>query len=156
MTSLLDIGPVTKKVELRPGFELEVRGVTAKAVLLMLNDFPELRKLMAASGPPITPDMLIAQAPGVIATFIAAGCGYLGNKEALAKVDELTIGEQGDLVLEIWQLTFPRGVSSFTEALRALSKYAGFGWDQATPSPELSSNASKTDTTAKESGTTPQ
>ena len=156
MTSLLDIGPLTAEVEIR-GKKLTVKGVTAKTLLLLLQEFPELRKLLAqGSGKAaVTPEMLIAQVPGALSSLIVAACGLPMSKENIGAADNLSIGEQGELIVKIWELTFPRGVSSFTDALRELSRYAGFGWDPVTPSPEQSKSSSPEDTEKSASGNTP-
>lgn len=152
MTSLLDIGPLTGLVHVRDK-EVEVRGISGKVFFHLLDDFPELRKLMSGAGIEIKPEHLLKQVPGAVSSVIAAACGHARDKDAIAAADDLTIGEQTEFLVKIWELTFPRGVGRFTAALEGIMRATGSGWAPGMPSPEQSSNSSIPDT--QEPGTTP-
>lgn len=146
MTGLLDIGELTSTVEVR-GVQLTVKGIAAKDILLLLQDFPEMRKLMSGGNVTLTAELLIAQIPGALSHIVAAACGYGGdNEEALRKAESLTLGEQTAIIREAWKLTFPQGTQSFLDALSefGLGSLVGTGseWDPGTTSPGRSKNLS--------------
>lgn len=155
MTSLLDIGPLTAKVTVR-GKEFEVRGISAKMFFHLLDDFPELRKVMSGAKVEVKAEDMMKQVPGAVSSVIAAACGMPNDKEAIAKADDLTIGEQADFMTKIWELTFPSGVTSFIVALEEMSRATGAGWGQDTPSPGALNNSSPAATPKKASGVTLQ
>lgn len=158
MTSLADIGPLTKKVEIRPGTSLEVRGVNVHDIFGLLEQFPELKSVIAQRA--MTGDIvmgIIEGIPSAIGTIIASACGEAGNPKAIAGAQRLAVGEQAALLEAIAELTFPKGVQSFVASLeRLLSQASGDrGWAAGTNSRAQSSAASVTDTHTNKSGDTP-
>lgn len=143
MPSLLDIGSLTVTTDIR-GVQVEVSGISGESFLHLLDRYPEFRKVM--SGGAVTPDVsvLMKQAPGAVGAVIAAACGNFGDPKAEEIARKLSIGEQGEILLKIWTLTFPRGVQNFIEALEGLAKQVvgASGWDQAMRSQEPSNSAS--------------
>jgi hypothetical protein len=156
MVSLLDIGPLTKKVPIR-GQQIEVKGISALAVFTLLSDIPELRKVVAEKGmDPAEVMSLIGSIPQAIGKIIAAATGHLGDADHIQAAINLTAGEQQELLSAIIELTFPRGLKSFIDGLLALVPPGALGWDQATKSPAPSKDASQQDTTSETAGDTPQ
>lgn len=157
MPSLLDIGELTETVEIR-GKSLEVQGVSAADLVALLQDFPELRKLMTGNADADVIQSLVAKLPDAVAAIIAIGTGTPGDAKVKKQAKRLAVGEQVDLLTRIWRLTFPRGIRDFTEALEALAtEVAGeYGKVQDMKSPGQSNNASQTDTRQTLSGDTPQ
>lgn len=154
MVSLLDIGPLTKIVPIR-GCGIEVSGVSALAIFELLRDVPELRKVVAERR--LDPDELmsmVSSIPLALGNIIAAATGHLGDAKHVQAALALSAGEQQELLSAIAELTFPRGVKSFVDGLLALVPNDALGWDQATKSPEPSSDASQPGTTSGTAGDT--
>lgn len=142
MVGLLDIGPLTRIITVR-GKELEVKGISAKGLFLLLDEFPEMRKLLSGSGVEAKPEQLIHQIPGAVASIIAAATGHPGDAMHIKfAAEELNLGEQAEIIQTAWDLTFPKGAQSFIEALGAVGAVTASGWGQVTASPEPSKNAS--------------
>lgn len=126
MPSLLDIGPKLKKMTIND-VEVEVRGLSGTAFLHLLDGYPELRKLMGGGNRDIEPEELMKQVPGAVAGAIAMGCGYsatinpLDFNTAVEKINSLSLGDQVELLTTIWDMTFPKGIKSFTAALEKLA-----------------------------------
>lgn len=146
MPSLLDIGKLTRIVTIR-GVDVEVRGLSGLTFLHLLDEFPELRKMMAQGGSQEPdPAVLLQQAPGAVASAVASACGYVKGSpdwgKALEMVAELSLGEQMEILLKVWELTFPKGIQNFIDALEKLAKevVGAPGWVQATKSPGPSSS----------------
>lgn len=157
MTSLLDIGDLRDTVEVR-GKDIEVKGISAKDILVLLNDFPEMRKLMSGQSLAVTPDLLMARVPGALSSIIVLACGFNIDDDNAHKVaDRLGVGEQAEIIYKVWKLTFPQGVQSFSELIQDIKKLGGgaSGWAADTKSPAQSSSASETDTEKSAPGATP-
>jgi hypothetical protein len=123
MPSLLDIGQKTRPVEIR-GVQVEVSGLSGLAFLHLLDEFPELRKIMGGGNRDVDVKELVKQVPQCVCKVIAMGCG---NKQdapewdaVVKRVETLTLGEQVELLSVIWDETFPKGVKSFLAALDKL------------------------------------
>lgn len=157
MVSLIDIGPAKKKVTLREGVDIDVQGVSAMAVFTLLQDYPDLRKVL--TGQKLNQDQLlglIAGIPHAAASVIAYATGNGGNDAEIAAAMGLPVGEQALLLKGIAEVTFPQGVSSFLEGLGVLTEQAGVrGWGQDTKSPAQSSDASAPATPQPTLGDTP-
>lgn len=155
MAGLLDIGPLTR-IETVRGKDVEVKGVSGEELFHLLDSFPELRKLFSGGGATLKPEQLVKQVPVAVAAIIAAATGTPGDKKAMEVARTLSVGEQAQLIVAIWDLTFPKGVQSFIAALEGLGQVTGSGWAQATPSPERSNSSLPQDTQKTTSGNTPQ
>lgn len=157
MVSLVDIGPLKKKVPIR-GHDIEVNGINAHDIFALLQDYPELRYVLA--GKKTEGDLVIALIegiPGSLGSIIASATGHSGEPTHIAAAQRLTIGEQALILEAAAELTFPQGVSSFVESLVKLTNQAGArGWGAATRSPAQSSAASAPVIPSNESGSTPQ
>lgn len=156
MTSLLDIGDISRKVVIR-GKEMEVVGISGETFLHLLTDFPEIQKVMAGAAHKIDPTDLMRQVPAAVAAIIAAATGTPGDKKAEARARILSLGEQTEILKEVWELTFPKGIGPFLEALDALKGVATVQ-DAVpdTPSPEQLKPSSPPDMQEQTSGATPQ
>ncbi len=129
MVGLVDIAPVTKDVVIR-GHRISVTGVSARGVAHLLSRFPDLRALVA--GREVAPEQIIALGGDVVAAILAAGTGHPGDERVEAAVENLTLEEQAELLVEIARLTMPNGVGPFVEKLSALGISPGAGGGSAT------------------------
>jgi len=118
MTGLADIAAVTETVTVGKA-KVEVFGVSARGIALLLVRFPDLRKMF--SGVEVAPENLMVLGGDVVAAIIAAGTGSPGSLEAEALADRLPVGVQVDLLSVIIRLTMPSGFGPFVEQINALS-----------------------------------
>jgi hypothetical protein len=138
---------------------VEVRGVPAESIFQLLADFPELRRMFV--GKRVESEIvaeLVAMGGRILATVIAAGCGFLGNEKAITNAQvNLTVGESTQILEAMMRMTFPQGARNFIEALTAALKNAGVGLTSgpAMKSPGQSKNASAQDTRPTSHGGTP-
>jgi hypothetical protein len=143
MVSLLDIADQQRTVTIRDK-DVAVFGISAQDIVYLFGKFPELRLLMSGKQADLTPETLLKMAPGAVAAAIAAGTGSAGDENAEAVAARLGLGEQLDLLVAIFELTFPQGVGPFVAKLDALgllkSADAASGWAQDTNSPAPSKN----------------
>ena len=156
MPSLLDVGDLTETVEIR-GKSVEVQGVSAAGLVVLLGKFPELRSLMTGTADESILQNLVGKLPEAVASIIAVATGSLNDARAEAVAAKLSVGEQLDLLTRIWKLTFPRGIRDFLVALETLASEvdveSGKGPD--TKSPGQSSGASAKDIPQVIPGDTP-
>lgn len=117
MVGLIDIAPLTEKVDVR-GAKIEVYGVSAKGVAMLLGRFPELRMMM--SGKEVKADRLMEMGGDAVSAIIAAGIGFPGDEEQENAAARLPITAQADLLEAILRLTLPNGLGPFVEKLTAL------------------------------------
>ncbi|RWQ12334.1 hypothetical protein [Mesorhizobium sp.] len=124
MAGLLDIAPLTEKVPVG-GAKVEVFGVSAKGVAVLLARFPELRLLM--TGRDVGPEKLMAMGGDVVEAIIAAGIGFPGDDAQEEAAGRLNVEAQADLLAATLRLTFPNGLGPFVEKLTALGAVMGGG-----------------------------
>lgn len=146
MVSLLDIGDLAETVPVR-GKNIEVVGISAKGLLVLLQRFPEVRKLVASRGQDVKAEDLMKLGSDVVAVIIAAGCGKPGDRKFEDKAASLGAGEQLDLIAAIIKLTMPQGIGPFVEKLAGLAGVSlgegAPGWGAAMKSPEQLNSASQ-------------
>lgn len=148
MVSLMDVGEARETVPIR-NKDVEVTGITAKGLLVLLSRFPEVRKMVASRGQDVSAEDLMTLAPEAIACVIASGCGSPGDKKMEAVAAGLNAGEQLDLLGSILRLTFPQGVLPFVEKLTSMVGMGslgadGTGWAPGMKSQEELNNSSHT------------
>ena len=96
MVGLIDIAPGVETVGVQ-GALVEVHGVSANGLALLLGRFPDLRKLM--TGLEVETGQLMAIGGEAVAAIIAAGCGYPGDEKAEAVASKLSLdAESGDFL----------------------------------------------------------
>lgn len=117
MTGLLEIAPISRRV-LVGASEVEVGGISAKGIAVLLSRFVELRKLM--SGVAVSIDELLGMEGDVVAAIIACGIGYPGDAAQEQAAGRLGLSVQADLLTPILALTMPEGIGPFAVKLRAL------------------------------------
>ncbi len=117
MVGLVDIAPATERVAVR-GQEIEVSGVSAAGVAMLLARFPDLRKLFG--GRDVGMEEMMAVGGDLVTAIIAAGTGSPGDPAAEEAAGRLGIDEQADLLSAILRVTLPKGVGPFVEKLLAL------------------------------------
>lgn len=118
MVGLIDIAPRVEAIPVQ-GASVQVYGVSASGLALLLSRFPELRKLM--TGIEVETTQLISVGGEAVAAIIAAGCGYPGDENAEAVAAKLALDSQADLLAAILRLTLPEGIGPFVSKLTALS-----------------------------------
>lgn len=142
MVSLVDIIDVKRTVIIR-GQEIEVEGINAEKLALLINAYPVLRLAFAGRGAEMSADIIIALGPDIAASIIAAAIGKCGDEKEEAAAAKLTIGEQLALLATIIEMSFPDGFGPFVERLRSLglieSEAGGSGWVPGTNSQKPSS-----------------
>lgn len=152
--SLLDLGPLYTSVPVGDeGKSVKVYGVSARGIFHIFQRFPEVGLWFKNGvGKKIDPKKLLAEAPGAIASIIAAGCGSPGNDEAELVADLMPIETQLDLLEAILRLTFSKGFGPFVQRIVALSAQAeslNFGKGSVTQSQPQSRNVPMPDTETK-------
>lgn len=161
MVSLVDIGPLTREVEIR-GQSITVHGITADALFNLLADIPELRLVFA--GKYLESEVisrLVSLSSITLARLVATGVAPVHatpdemDKEIRGALN-LNIGESAMLLKEILDISFPQGLKSFLDGLSGLLGRDARGWAAATKSRVQSQNASPTDIPQASPGSTPQ
>jgi len=132
MVGLLDIAPLTESVSVG-GASVEVFGVSAKGVAVLLSRFPELREMM--TGREVAPARLMEMGGDAVAAIIAAGIGFPGDEAQEVAAGRLNVETQADLLASILKLTFPNGIGSFVGKLTALGEVVSEGADQSAKAP---------------------
>ncbi len=122
MPQLTDIGDVRETVTIR-GVEIDVCGVSAEGVSMLLGRFPELRALFAQR--PGALEKLTSMGGEVVSAILAAGTGKPGNKPAEQAANRLNLEEQADLLEAIYRLTMPSGLLPFLERMAAMGVVQG-------------------------------
>lgn len=117
MVGLLDIAPVTGKVNLR-GRQVEVHGVSARGLAYLIGRFPELRMMM--TGKAVDASRLLEMGGDAVEAIIAAGLGFPGDLDQEAAAGRLALEEQADILSAILRLTLPNGIGPFARQLAAL------------------------------------
>lgn len=120
MPGLLDIASAPARVEVR-GTQVDVFGVSAEGVAYLLANFPEIKALFSGKEVSFDTQTLATKAPKALAAIIAAGTGQVGNPQAEAVAASLGVDEQAELLAKILELTFPRGIGPFAEAVSRLA-----------------------------------
>lgn len=151
--TLADLAGAREQVPVGEG-TVEVRGISTKVALSILQKFPHLAKL--ANGFKIAD--LLSVAPDAVATIIAAGVGKFGDPEAEEQASDIPLEIQYDIVEAIGRLTFKSGFAPFMERVLRLARVAKS--DLSTRAPSTNSqvtlkNSSLADTDLAMSGTTP-
>lgn len=119
MPGLLDIAPLTETVTVS-GVAVEVYGISATGVALLMQRFPEIRALVSGREIDASPERLFELVPHAIASIIAAGCGLPGDQAAERIAGRLPVAEQLELMRAILRLTLPAGIAPFVEGLQEL------------------------------------
>lgn len=139
MSTLLELVNVGRKVKIGEKDEIDVYGVSAEGFASLLVRFPALLK--AFSG--VTPDAasLTKIAPEAITAFIAAACGYPGDKKAEAVASKMPVSDQLNILEAAIKQTFPQGVGPFVKRLEAVGLLVQVENQSSQPSGDQSSNS---------------
>ena len=122
MVGLVDIAPAREKV-LVGDQEVEVCGISAAGLAVLLQRFPQLRQLFA--GREISMDDVFEFGGPCVAAIIAAGTGAPGNKDAEAVASQLTFDIQLDFIEAILKATLPGGMGNFMQKLERMGGVLG-------------------------------
>lgn len=156
MVSLTDIGTLKRHVDVQ-GTSVPVVPISARSLVVLLDRFPVLRGILAERKVQITVEDFLRLAPEVVGAIIACGIGKPGDAKEESAAANLGIGDQGDLLIGIFDATFPRGFGPFVEFMERAQAGAsvGTGRAPATRSQSPSNGASRT-ATDNAHGTTAQ
>jgi len=160
MVSLLDIAEINLTAPIR-GKEVEVRGILAEHLALLLHRFPELKKIWVGKGDKDVLTTLVNQAPMLVAEIIAIGCGAEPSEKDYQKhvnvAAKLTVGEQFTVLQKIGEVTFPLGIRAFVEEVGRIIGLPPdvLGWDQVMKSQLTSRDASQEDAANANAGEAP-
>lgn len=134
---LLDVLPQSEVVVIN-GKDIPVYGISARGVGALLMRFPDLVKLFdnAIEGD-AKMDILKNVAPNAIAPIIAAACGNLGDAEAEAVAERLSVETQLEILDAARRLTFKDGLGPFARRLESMMGSTGPAGDLRAPSTNL-------------------
>ena len=118
MNTLLDLGPLTEKVEIR-GIEITVSGLTALDIFNLLVRFPEIRTLFDSKNSSWTAAEMMKSAPKAIYSALAI-CTGANTPEAEKVASMLPVAYQTKLLSAVLRLTFPQGVGPFAQEFRQM------------------------------------
>jgi hypothetical protein len=124
MPGLLDIASAPSRVVVR-GTQIDVFGVSAEGIAYLLTNFPEIKAMFSGKEISLDPKTLATRFPKALAAIIASGTGQTGSSKAEAVAASLAVDEQAELLTKILELTFPRGVGPFVEAIQRLAGTVG-------------------------------
>jgi hypothetical protein len=144
MTAFLDIAEAgqRKTAPLR-GNQVDIRGISARQIAAILVEHASVQQFL--DGTPVNILQLLKLAPDAVAVAIAYGTGhepdplYGGDKakfdQAVIRATQLAGGEQYDLLLAIFDVTFGERLNPFVKALagRLGTALASDGGDQQPP-----------------------
>jgi len=121
MVGLLDIALITESVDVE-GQPVSVSGVSVEGIAYLLQQFPQFAQLqnLLGEGSKDLATVLFSLGPQVIASIIAAGCGYPGNPDAIKKALGLNIQAQADLLDAVLRKTLTKGLDPFVERLNSI------------------------------------
>lgn len=130
MASLLDIGPLSREVDVG-GHPVTVWGVTPEGFFSLLEKFPALQQLMGGGGN-VTMEALRGVAPPSISWAIAlattdrngfdkAADWLVAVKAAADVAVNLSVHHQITLFQTALDLTFPEGIAPFVKAMEELA-----------------------------------
>ncbi len=151
MTSLLDIGPLTKEVTVG-GNTVHVHGVTPEGMFFLLAKFPALQELFTRGSKNVDMTAMRVVAPECLAFALAVAttdrASYDTVKawaEDVTKASKVAVGLTAHIQMAIFEaaveLTFPDGVGPFilaVDRLAAVTKRASGSTVPATPSSNTS------------------
>lgn len=141
MTGLVDIAPISRKVEIG-GQTYTVYGVSALGAAVLIDRFTELRMLLEKEGASIDAETMIKLGPEVVNAVVAAGLGAPGDEKAEQAIGLMGLGSVVELITPILELTLPKGLPDFLKAVGAAARHLGldvdFGPAEKSPSPSKS------------------
>ena len=129
MVGIIDAGPVFRNVNIG-GRDVQVQGISFEDLVPMLDRFPELRRVLTPTRGEISTDDfsfegILKLGPRIVGAAIAAGIGEAGNGEVEKWAMKLAIGYQVEIMRAVIDLTFPKGIGSLVEDLRAMGLLGG-------------------------------
>lgn len=120
MADLLDIAPSASTAHVWiDGKPISVYGISFDALAFLAAKFPELKTLASGGFGDDIVSRLIQFCGRAVGPVIAAGCRHLGEEKYEEIGAHLIAEDQGKLLHAILGLTFPNGISSFIEVMKA-------------------------------------
>lgn len=110
MVSLVDLGPVSKQVEISVG-EVAVYGIEIGTIRDLLVRFPEARAAWSIGG--LGVDDVLVMFPNVLAALVGQVTRQPDAEDNIRQ--NLPLGDQLDIAMAAIDLTMPRGVRPLAE-----------------------------------------
>jgi hypothetical protein len=127
VVALSDAVPVSERVSIGNGQELECVGIGVQSALSIYSRFPELKELSSGGKKNISAERIFEIAPGAISAIIAAGFGQPGNDKAERNATNLPMQIQLNLIEAIIRCTMPDGAGPFAvKAMEYTTYVKGF------------------------------
>lgn len=114
MSKLMEIGRRKHKIKVE-GNDLEIRGVSADDLFSLAERFPAFRALLERQIP--TAEDILAGGSRLVGAVIASSFGEYGNETEEKHAAQLDLEIQLDMLLHIYDATFPGGVRPFVQRL---------------------------------------
>lgn len=136
MTSLLDIGPLTREQDIR-GVKITVYPIGAQSLFHLITVFPAVKGLMEAQGGAFTANDLLNLGPEIVGYVLAIGttnreefdthANWVKQVHAVAaKAKGMGVGDQLPLINHIFDLTFGEvGAAPFLDQIQTFAKRMG-------------------------------
>lgn len=136
MISLSDIVPQRRTVRISAG-DLELRGLGLREIADLFLQFPILQSLVTEGAAGIALSDLITQAPNAVGFIIAQAADQPAAAEAVINGKGLPPDDLMACLSVIREMTFPRGINPFWEAVVSLlsGQYAAATPDLSVPKP---------------------
>jgi len=129
MVGIIDAGPLYRSVDIG-GKELHLQGISFEDLVPMLDRFPELKRMLTPTRGEISTDDfsfegIVKLGPRIVGAAIAAGMGEAGNEDVEKWAMKLGIGYQVEIMRAVIDMTFPKGIGSLVEDLKAMGLLGG-------------------------------
>lgn len=125
MVSIVDAGPLYRLVQI--GKEsIQIFGIKFADLVPMLDRFPELRKVLTPGRDgEVDKDVfsfegIVKMGPRILGAAIAAAMGRAGDAKAEEWAMSLPIGIQVEIMKDVIEITFPKGLGAFADDLRSM------------------------------------
>lgn len=125
MASILDVAPVVRSVKTAKYGDLEVNGLSLEGIVSLAKEHPALIDIFKAEDTKMTLDQILSLGMEIVASFLAAGLGYPGNKPAKDKCRKMNAQDAFDIGQAIIEESFPGGAESFFEKVTAAANSVG-------------------------------
>lgn len=132
MATIMDAVYVPRNVQTKKYGELEVTGISIEGIVSLIKEHPRLIELFKGESMTIQIKDILDLGVDVASSFLAAGLGAPGNKEAIQKCRTMNPEDAWDIGQAILDESFPGGAANFFQKVASLSEKAQ-GLLQATP-----------------------
>lgn len=125
MASILEVTASTRKVKTHKYGEVEVHGLSIEGIVYLLRDHPELMALFKDEGKTdLAIEQIMSLGIEVGASFLAAGLGFPGNQDAIAKCKAMNAEDALEIGTAVLAESFPGGAMDFFQKVTLLANQA--------------------------------